>query len=430
MTVYAGLKVDKHYVKVNEPVTVSAIVYCHGSGSFSGKAYLVVTDVETEESWKIEDSERDFTVPCSQSWSFYETWSETWELTFDEIGHYRVSLYINDEQEDFTDIYVLPEELPQLSVDLSADKDTAVEFEDVTLKLTIKGTPYTNVNYVFYVNGERYYAFGTKLDENGEGSATCTIRVTEDSLGKSIDELVEEGIEAYAVVTNDYTGEEVTSDKVQINVKRAIDLFVGVDKTEVYAGESVTVKCNAKLNYNGYFDGKIQVVVDGEIVTEDRLTLMPVYAPEETYEWSVGISEEGTHTIKVCIDGKLVFTYTITRCSEDIIIKAETAQPYPSIVDAYMEYDGNKLYAGNSVEIREGTELKAVVTVKNEGFDGKVFIWIYDYETDEIVKSKEVYMEAGEEETYELTFVPEVGEHRYSIMVGLELGTYTDSVGG
>jgi len=104
--------------------------------------------------------------------------------------------------------------------------------------------------------------------------------------------------------------------------------------------------------------------------------------------------------------------------------------PNPRIVDAYMEYDGNKLQAGNTVEIREGTVMKAVVTVKNEGSDGNVFIWIYDYNTAEIVKSKEIYMKAGEQKTCELAFVPELGEHRYSIMVGHELGTYTDSAGG
>jgi len=141
------------------------------------------------------------------------------------------------------------------------------------------------------------------------------------------------------------------------------------------------------------------------------------------YEFEITVPEDAIDPM-VVIPGVGFFVYK--KIYEEIHGEA----PNPRIVDAYMEYDGNKLYAGNTVEIREGTEMKAVVTVKNEGADGRVFVWVYDYDTHKIVKSKEVFMKAGEQKTYELTFVPELGDHRYSIMVGLELGTYTDFAGG
>jgi len=109
-----------------------------------------------------------------------------------------------------------------------------------------------------------------------------------------------------------------------------------------------------------------------------------------------------------------------------------TLPPHPvaKIKEAWVEDEhGNKCYEGGSLTVTEGEEITAKVKVKNEGKEGTIWFWIYDYNEGGRIAQTSKYFYANETQDMELTVRLTEGEHRLSLRVGHELDNPDDWAG-
>ncbi|MEM2191361.1 MAG: hypothetical protein QW540_08045 [Archaeoglobaceae archaeon] len=104
--------------------------------------------------------------------------------------------------------------------------------------------------------------------------------------------------------------------------------------------------------------------------------------------------------------------------------------PYPKFVNAYILYNGAPYYPGETVDVAVGDSIEAIARVKNEGESGTVYFWVYDANTNQILKSTSKTMAKNETSDLSISLTLATGSYRLSLRVGNTLGNSTDSRGG